>query len=196
MVTVFEEYMKAQGTALSDDQIRLIGAAAVKRVVHRKQILLQAGETCRHKIFIPKGLLRMYRTGADGSEHILKFSTELTWITDGESYTHRTPSAYSIDAIEAGEVLMWSRDCFDTLLNQIPALKAFSDQLISRNLYSSQNRLYKVISATPEEKYDDFINTYPGILLRVPLRMVASYLGVSVKTLTRIRQAQLQRSLK
>ncbi|WP_229366081.1 Crp/Fnr family transcriptional regulator [Fibrisoma montanum] len=196
MITVFEKYMKAQGIALSDEEIKLIGAAATEKTVPRKQTLLQAGEICRFKLFVITGFLRTYRIGADGNEYIMKFSPELTWTTEGESYTNRIQSAYYIDTLEDSQLMMWSRDQFDALHNQIPALKTFSDQLISRNLYSSQNRLYKVISSTPEEKYEDFIKTYPGILLRVPLRMVASYLGVSVKTLTRIRQSQLQRSLK
>ncbi|GAB3317702.1 Crp/Fnr family transcriptional regulator [Larkinella ripae] len=196
MVAYFEEYIKAQGTTLSDEQIRLVGRAAIEKTVPRKQLLLQAGEVCRHKMFVVKGFLRTYRMGPDGSEHLMQFSPELSWITEGESYTNRSPSAYCIDALEESQLLMWNRDQFDALLHQLPALKTFSEQLISRNLYASRNRIYKAISATPEEKYEDFILSYPGILRRVPLRMIASYLGVSLKTLTRIRQSQLPRSLK
>lgn len=193
MFTVFEKYIKSQPIAFSDEEIRLIGAAATEKIIRRKQAVLQAGEICRYKTFIAKGFLRTYRIGEDGSEHVMQFSPELTWTTDGESYANVTRSVYNIEALEDSEVLMWSRDDFEALLLQIPALKAFSEHLIFTNLHSSRNRIYKSISSTPEEKYEDFIDTYPGILLRVPLRMVASYLGVSLKTLTRIRQAQLQR---
>lgn len=196
MLAVFEKYIQAQPTTLTDEQIRLITAAAVEKTVLRKQTLLQAGEVCRYKIFVIKGLLRTYRSGADGSEHVMQFSPELTWTTEGESYTNRTPSAYTIDALEDSQIVMWSRERFDALLEQLPALKTFSEQLISRNLYSSRNRLYNAISATPAEKYEDFTKTYPGLLLRVPLRMVASYLGVSLKTLTRIRQSQIPHFVK
>ncbi|MRS61436.1 cyclic nucleotide-binding domain-containing protein [Larkinella terrae] len=191
MLVAFKTYLKQQNTPLSDEQIRLIGAAAIAKTVQRKEILLQEGEVCRYKIFIAKGFLRTYRTGADGSEHVLQFSTELSWTTDGESYANRCPSAYNIDALEDSQLLMWSKDGFDALFDQIPALRTFSEQLISRNLHFSRNRLYKTISSTPAEMYEDFAKTYPGLLARVPLRMVASYLGVSVKTLNRIRQAQL-----
>lgn len=196
MFAVFEEYVKTQNIRLSDEEIALIGAAATERTIHRKQTLLQAGEVCRHKIFVVNGFLRTYRIGADGSEHVMHFAPELTWTTDGESYANRTPSAYNIEALEDSQLLIWSRDRFDLLLNQMPALKGFSEQLISQNLYSSRNRLYKVISATPAEKYEDFVKSHPGILSRIPLRMVASYLGVSLKTLTRIRQSQIRRPVK
>ncbi|WP_229320968.1 Crp/Fnr family transcriptional regulator [Larkinella knui] len=188
--------MKAQDTTLSNEEIRLVGAAAIEKTVYKKQTLLQAGEVCRYKVFIVKGLLRTYRIGADGSEHVVQFSPELTWTTDGESYANRTPSSYSIDALEDSQILMWGRDRFDALLDQIPALKNFSDRLIFRNLNASRNRIYKAISSTPTEKYEDFVKTYPGLLLHIPLRMVASYLGVSLKTLNRIRHSQLQHEVK
>ncbi|PMD92573.1 cyclic nucleotide-binding protein [Siphonobacter sp. BAB-5405] len=196
MLAIFENYMKAQHIDLTEEQIQMITAAAVERTVSRKTILLQAGDICRHKIFITKGFLRTYRIGADGTEHIMQFSPELNWTTDGESYTHRTPSSYIIEALEDSQLMIWNRDRFDTLLQTIPNLRTYSEQLISRHLHLSRNRLYQTFSATPAEKYEDFLQAYPGILSRVPLRMVASYLGVSLKTLTRIRQDQLRQPVK
>lgn len=196
MLALFETYLRAQNLPLSDADIRQIGAAAIEKTVLRKQLLLQEGEVCQFKYFVVRGFLRTYRTDADGNEHILQFSPELTWSTEAESYTNRTPSAYNLDALEDSQLLMWSRDRFDDLREQIPLLKAFSEQLISQNLFASRNRIYKAISSTPEEKYEDFIRAHPGLIQRVPLRMVASYLGVSLKTLTRIRHAQLQRFVK
>ncbi|MNL63128.1 hypothetical protein D3C87_1872210 [compost metagenome] len=90
-------------------------------------------------------------------------------------------------------MLFWKKPDFDALLRDIPELKKFSEQLISRNTYSSRNRILTILSGTPEERYIEFVNTYPDYLARLPLRMVAAYLGISLKTLTRIRHAQLQR---
>ncbi|MFD0795364.1 Crp/Fnr family transcriptional regulator [Mucilaginibacter litoreus] len=193
MITVFEKHMQAQASILSGPQIKQIGAAATEITIPKKHVLLQAGEVCRVKIFVIEGFLRTYRIGDDGTEHIMQFSPAPTWTTEGESYTNATPSGYYIDALEDSKIMMWRKSDFDVLLSEIPALKTFSEQLISTNLHQSRNRLYKAISATAEEKYEDFVKTYPGILQRVPLRMIASYLGISLKTLGRIRQAQLQR---
>lgn len=178
---------------LSDEDINLISSAAAVKHVQKKELLLKAGEVCRFKTFINHGFLRTYRIDDEGNEHILQFSSEQNWTTEGESYANATPSAYYIDALEDSELLMWTKEGFERLLGTIPALKIFSEQLIFNNLHTSRNRLYKAISLSPEEKYEDFVKTYPGILQRVPLRMIASYLGVSLKTLTRIRQAQLQK---
>lgn len=183
----------AHGMLLSDEDISRVSAAAVIKHTRKKELLLKAGEVCRFKIFINQGFLRTYCIDQDGNEHILQFSSDQSWTTEGESYANESPSAYCIEALENSELLMWTKECFDQLLSTLPALRAFSEQLIFTNLHASRNRLYKAISSSPEEKYDDFVQTYPGILQRVPLRMVASYLGVSLKTLTRIRQAQLQK---
>ncbi len=188
-----KSYMIERSIPLSDEDINLISSVAIVKRVQKKELLLKAGEVCRFKIFINHGFLRTYRLDDDGNEHILQFSNEQSWTTEGESYANILPSAYYIDALEDSELLMWTKDSFDQLLDTIPALRAFSEQLIFNNLHASRNRLYKAISSSPEEKYEDFIQTYPGILQRVPLRMVASYLGVSIKTLTRIRQVQLQK---
>ena len=160
--------------------------------MRRKDFLLQEGEICRYKTFVSKGFLRTYRTTEDGHEHIMQFSPEDTWCTDPESYHNNTPTLYNIDALEYSEVVMWTRKDFDYLFDYIPELKAYSDRLISRNLYRTRERIFSAISATAEEKYDDFIKNYPGILERVPLHMVASFLGVSRETLSRIRHAQIK----
>ncbi|MGG7665696.1 hypothetical protein [Dyadobacter sp. BHUBP1] len=79
------------------------------------------------------------------------------------------------------------------MARDIPELKTFSERLISRTIYNNRNRILTILSGTPEERYADFVDTHPDYLARLPLRMIAAYLGISLKTLTRIRHAQLQR---
>jgi CRP-like cAMP-binding protein len=130
---------------------------------------------------------------ADGSEHILQFSPENNWVVDGESYDYQTPSLFNIAAVERSETLSWSRADFSQLLSEIPKLSTFSQQLISRSNYNGRQRLFIALSATPEERYEDFVKTFPDLLARLPLHMIAAYLGISLKTLTRIRHAQVRR---
>ncbi|MGC4057058.1 MAG: Crp/Fnr family transcriptional regulator [Chitinophagaceae bacterium] len=188
MSLILEQYLHEKAGLSAADVARTLAAAQV-RSLQRGTMLLQEGQICRYKIFVADGLLRNYAVAADGSEHILQFCPELHWTLDVESYDHQTPARFNIDAIEASEVYLWSKDAFHQLLHEIPALEAFSRQLVSRNIYNSRHRLVSALSATPEEKYQEFLNSYPGLLSRVPLRMIASYLGVSLKTLGRIRQA-------
>ena len=192
MNTEFSRYLSAQ-TDLDDDAIRRIESLASSRSLRRKENVFQAGEICRHKVFVVRGLLRTFGTSDDGSEHILQFSPELNWTLDAESYDRQVPSRVSIGAIEASEVLLWTKNDFDSLLKSTPALKTLAEQIIARNMHYSRQRILMTLSATPEEKYAEFVQTFPTYLSRLPLRMIAAYLGISIKTLTRIRHAQLQR---
>lgn len=192
MHSIFEHYLK-EHTGLTEELVQQISGLATAHSYRRNEFLLQQGDVCRHKVFICSGMLRTYSTGANGSEHILQFSPELTWTLDVESYDKGTPSVINIGAIETTEVLLWQKNGFEALRNDIPVLKKFSEELISRNIYYSRQRMLTALSATPEEKYEDFVQRFPGLLQRLPLRMIASYLGISLKNLTRIRHAQLQR---
>ena len=192
MLPEFETYLRSRSD-LTDTDIQRITGRAVLRNIHRNELLLQEGQICRHKIFILKGLLRTFGTAADGSEHVLLFSQELNWTLDVESYDKQTPSRFNIAAVENSDVLLWGKTDFDFLLADIPALKAFAQKLISNNIYNSRQRLLTTLSGSPQEKYEDFVRNFPGLLPRLPLHMIASYLGISLKTLTRIRHAQLHR---
>jgi CRP-like cAMP-binding protein len=192
MMTRFETYLRTH-TSLSDEVIERITSAAMPRSLRRNELLLQQDQVCRHKTFIVNGLLRTFGIVEDGSEHILQFSPENSWTLDAESYDRETPSLFNIAAVERSELLLWTKADFDRLLTDIPELRTLSLQLISRSNYSSRQRLFTVLSATPEEKYEDFTRTFPHLLARLPLHLIAAYLGISLKTLTRIRHAQLHR---
>ena len=192
MTTGFELYLRSH-INLSDEEIARIISAGKLKTLQRNELLLRQGQVCRHKTFVIKGLLRNFGTAADGSESILQFSQENTWTLDAESYHLFTPSQFSIAAIERTEILQWKKAEFDQLLNEIPVLNEFSLVLMTRSNYSSRNRLFTTLSATPEEKYESFVKTYPDLLGRLPLHMIAAYIGISLKTLTRIRHSQLHR---
>jgi len=188
----FETYIMAKGP-VTQEELRLMLEKATVKKFRRRQLLLREGEVCQHKIFVSKGLLRTYRLKEDGTETIMRFAAENSWIVDHESYHHRTPTKYNIEAIEDTEVILWTRENFDGLLLAIPSLRDLSERLRIDNLHSSQDRILMNISASSEEKYQEFVTAFPDIFRRVPLHMVASYLGVSRETLSRIRHAQINR---
>lgn len=190
MFDEFETYIKEHAT-LSDNDIKLIHSLAIEKTMRRKEFLFQQGEVCRYKVFISKGLLRAYTTSEDGNEHILQFSPENSWTTDPESFDKATPSGCNIDALEHSEVILWNRNDFGHLINHVTGLKDYFGKLVSTVNYASRQRILSALSYTAEEKYEEFIKNYPHIYARVPLHMVASYLGVSRETLSRIRHAQM-----
>jgi len=191
MLEIFRAYISAQG-GFNNEELDRICSVATQRKLRRKQLVLLEGEICRHKIFVAQGLLKNYRVRDDGTESILRFAPENTWTTDHESLTKQIPSRNNIEALEDSQVLLWTIDDLNDLLDAIPAFKAYTDRFITNALDASYQRIHVNISYTSEEKYDDFVSSFPDLFNRVPLHMVASYLGVSRETLSRIRQGRVR----
>jgi CRP-like cAMP-binding protein len=192
MFESFEQYL-ISNIQLTPDEIELICNLAINRKVKRHEILLSEGETSKHMIFIVKGLLRLFRRDEKGKEFILKFSNENRWLSDRESYKYNQPSKVNIEALENSELLLWKKTDFDNLMVHIPAFRRMMMDLGSKNQIAEQTRLYNAMAATAEEKYLLFSQNQAAILNRVPLHMVASYLGLSRETLSRIRKQALQK---
>jgi CRP-like cAMP-binding protein len=160
----------------------------VLRKLKRRDYLLQQGDVCRDMAFVVSGALRQYRTDEQAQEHIMRFAIENWWMTDAESFRTGQPAKGAIDALEDTQVLLWSRENFERLKSEIPAFHALESQLAGRNLDAQINRLYTAISLSAEERYQQFITAFPDFYQRIPLHMIASYLGVSRETLSRIRK--------
>lgn len=187
MSQVFEKYIRGW-VEISDDELRLIIAAGTEKTLRKWQSILHDGEVWKLNCFISSGCFRLYRFGKNGTDHTIRFGVENWWITDQESYNQGTPSEYNIEALAASKVITWKKDDWTQLMATIPALKLFNDKLHDRAYETSQRRIFSLISSSAEEKYLEFQKTYPNIFNQVPLHMVASYLGISRETLSRIRK--------
>lgn len=128
-----------------------------------------------------------YRVGEDGTEHMLRFAVENWWISDQESLNNSTPSKNNIDALEDSEVILIAQTDYINLQITIPKLRELVEKLKARSFDASQRRILSNISFSAEDKYRNFIYIYPDIFYRIPLHMIACYLGVSRETLSRIR---------
>ncbi len=179
--------------SLTEEELKLMRSLSTEKKLRRRQLLLREGEICRFKAFVVKGLLRNYCTKDDGTEYNMRFSAENKWTIEPESYNNQTPSRYSIEAVEDTEVVLWNQENMEKIFEAIPSFRAYSERLKANSLHESQNRILMSISSTVEERYQEFTRTYPDVFARIPLHMVATYLGVSRETLTRVRHARLHR---
>lgn len=187
MFSTFKSYLN-QFVEISDEDFEIICKAGVERNLRKSQSLLHDGEVWNYNCFIVSGCFRLYRFGEDGTDHTMRFGIENWWMTDQESYNKGTPSEYNIEALAKSTVLLWKKDSWQNLISTIPALKLFEEGLQARAYEASQQRIYSLISGSAEEKYLTFQKTYPNVFNKVPLYMVASYLGMSRETLSRIRK--------
>ena len=187
MLSPFKTYLE-QFTEISGADVRMICEAGTERTLRKSQSLLHDGEIWNYNCFIISGCFRLYRFGEDGTDHTMRFGIENWWMTDQESYNNRTPSLYNIEALSKSTVILWTKETWQHLLSAIPVLKIFEEGLQARAYEASQRRIFSLISGSAEEKYTEFQKTYPNVFNKVPLYMVASYLGMSRETLSRIRK--------
>lgn len=178
---------------ITDGQFEFIKTQFTPRIVKKHEFIIRAGEVARHGIFVVSGCLRTYTIDNKGKEHILQFSVEDWWTGDPNSLKTGTPATYFIEALEDTEVLLFDDSCMHRLIAHIPAMAKEWVDGVQKHSAAENKRLTSSLSATAEERYDDFLKTYPTIAQRVPQHMIASYLGISPETLSRVRK---QRSRK
>ncbi len=187
MYEVFEKYLR-EWVDISNEELEVIRTACTEKSVKKWEYILKKGEVWNINCFIARGCFRLYTVAEDGTEHTLRFGVENWWICDRESYNDNTPSEFNVEALVNSEVLVWSKDTWAKLMDTIPALKLFNETLLERGYIKNQGRILSLISISAEDKYLEFQKKYPNILNKVPLHMVASYLGISSKTLSRVRR--------
>jgi len=180
-------------TPITAEQAALIRDAFKPKKLRKKQYLLQEGDVCKYLSFMVKGAMRQYSIDEKGNEHIVRFGIEQWWMADRESFEMQTPTRYNIDAWEDTELLQLSRPLYLSLLDAVPAVKEMTQELDKRGSIAAQKRIQAVISYTAEERYLDLMKTHPYFLQRFPQHMIASYLGISAETLSRIRKQALSR---
>ncbi len=175
---------------LTDEEITFFKSVLRPRKLRKRQYLLQAGDVNQFENFVNKGCLRAYTVDAEGQEHIAMFGLEGWWISDLYSFLTNTPATQNIDALEDSEVLSIEKSDLEALYDRIPKFNRFFLKLLQNAFVAHQRRILAANSQTAEEQYLDFIGRYPSIEQRVPQHQIASYLGLSPETISRIRRQQ------
>jgi len=179
--------------SISKEEFDFCKTLFIPKKLRKKQYLLQEGDVCRYTAFVEKGMLRTFTVDEKGNEPILQFSMEGWWIADLYSFLTDEPSQYNIEALEECELLLITKENWDILLKKVPAFEHYFRILIQNNLIATQRRLMSSLSETAEEKYTKLINNFPGCVQRVPQHMIASYLGITPETLSRVRSQMAAR---
>lgn len=173
---------------LTNEEKELSKTFFLPKKLRKRQYLLQEGDVGKYIAFVEKGMLRSYSVDDKGVEHIIQFAFEGWWIGDQYSFLTGEPSRYNVDALEDSELLLLSKSAEDNLLEQIPKMERFFRLLLQNNHIASERRLLSSISRSAEQRYQELVQSCPSIPQRVPQHMMASYLGITPETLSRIRK--------
>lgn len=187
MYDLFFEHVKGK-VPLTEEGQELISQYLSIKKLRKKQYLLQEGDVCKCVAFIEKGAMRSYIVQDDGSEHIVQFALEGQFMTDLYSFLTGEPSDYNIDAIEASELVTITKSSNDELRKRSPEFQEFIFLQTSEAYTQLERRMNSVLSLSLEERYRELTERHPNIVQRVPQHMMASYMGLSPETLSRIRK--------
>ncbi|NQD72309.1 Crp/Fnr family transcriptional regulator [Sphingobacterium shayense] len=175
-------------TLISEEDFEFFLSHFIPKRIGKKRYLLEHGEVCKYFAFILKGTMRKYYIDEKGAEHVVDLYIENWWAGDRESFSMFTPTIYNIDACADCDVLLVSRENILKLCKGFPAFNEFILKLDERNHIATQKRITSTISLSAEKRYIDFATRHPYFLERFPQHIIASYLGITKDTLSRVRK--------
>lgn len=186
MFDQFKEYLRKRIT-ITDEQFDLISSEIKVITLEKNKVIVAPGEISKKTYFVTSGLLRCYSIDSKAKENIIQFAPELWWLSERNSFFNE-PSDFYIDAIERTTALILPRNYFNDAAVHVPCLHDLNNTMLNNSIRFMQKRINMLLSATAEERYLDFIKLYPNLTLRVPQWMIASYLGITPESLSRVRK--------
>lgn len=158
----------------------------IEKQIAAKTILLKEGEISTHAHLIKKGCLREW-FNKDGKEITFQFFFEGQAVASIDSFLNNQPSLYTIESIEPSIIYSISKDNFEKINQLFPEFKEGFQKLMYQRFRNYANLFLSRIKDSPKERYEDLIKNNPQIIKRVPQHYIASYLGITPTSLSRIR---------
>src|ERR1700744_3965290 len=175
--------------SLTDEEFAFVLSHFQRKKYKKHQIVIHEGDYVLLNFFVEKGLMKVSRVDPDGKEHIIQFGIEDWWITDVEAFHNHSPATLIVDCLEDTEALAITLDKIDTLCAELQKMEYFFLKKTTMGYIALQKRILCFVSANASERYANLLTIYPGLIQRVPKSMIASYLGVTRETLSRLNPA-------
>jgi len=182
LITNIKQYIP-----LNENDIIKLQNAVVTKVFDKNEIIFSEGKIADEIYFVIKGCIRLFYN-ADGNDKTAFFYTEGHYICAGESYTFNIPAVENYQAIEKTEICIFSKANIELLLKELPKFEVIARIATENELISCQKLIASFITKTAEQRYGDLLNQQGELFHRVPQQYIASYLGVSPETLSRIKK--------
>jgi CRP-like cAMP-binding protein len=162
------------------------------RSFRKKDLLQEEDKPCAAYFFVVKGCLRLFFTDNNGLEQTLQFALENWWMTDLDAFRSGRRSVYSIQALEATEVLVLNASNYALLPEEMPLMEKYF-RLVYERAYAASLHRVRMISRMPKnEFYALFESKYPEFIQRIPQKILASFLGFTPEYLSELRKKRAE----
>ncbi|WP_295129152.1 Crp/Fnr family transcriptional regulator [uncultured Chitinophaga sp.] len=171
---------------LTDEEFAFVCSQFTPAQYKKHTFLIREGDRVQHCYFVLSGLLMLVHNDESGKQHIASFAMEDWWETDFLAFHSKTAATMSLQCLENTEVLCLSLTGYQKLCNDLPKMEHFFLRKANAGHIASQQRILSFLTANAKQRYELLLNKYPALFQRVPKTLLASYLGVSRETLSRL----------
>ena len=178
---------------LNDSELLSLQNAVEKRTYKKNDVIFTEGKISSEIYFVEKGCVRLFYN-VDGNDKTAFFYTEGQFICAGESYTYNIPAIENYQVIEQTEIFVFTKKKAEKLLSEAPRLEVIARIATENELITCQKVIASFVTKSAEERYTDLLNTQGELFQRVPQQYIASFLGVSPETLSRIKRRVYKKS--
>lgn len=172
----------------SEKEVLFIENVFQKTTLKKGDLLLKPNTSVNKQCYIIEGCLRAYYVDKTGKEHTVQFAVKDWWISDYTAYFTSEKSIMSIECIQDAIIYEVSKENMECLYTTIPRLETFFRKKLEKAFAGFQKRILGYLSQSAKERYLIFINSYPNIEKSVKNYHIASYLGITTESLSRLRK--------
>lgn len=171
---------------LTDEEFVMIQAAFIEKKLRKGQYILLEGNQCYSDNFVISGSLMQYCYDWKGKMHVVQFAFADWWISDWDSILRKKPSVYNISALEPSVIIQINYEELQKLFRQIPKLETYF-RISFQKSFAAQQRRIGWLQRNDQERYDEFIKAYPTFEQQLSQSNIASFLGMTRESLSRLK---------
>ena len=173
---------------LPDEEFMAIASVISEKKIRKKEHLIQANEICNKVVFFFDGYFRFYHNTPNGDEVTSDFYFAPNFVTSYTSFLSGKPSFVNVQAMEDMDILEINKRDLNNLYAQYHHLEHLGRLLAENVTVNSESHLFLMLNQTAEERYKSLLDKYPFFIQKIPLQYIASYLGITQETLSRMRK--------
>lgn len=176
---------------LTDEEFEFILSHFTQKKFRKHQFIVQEDQPVSFNYLIVRGLVKKFYADETGGEHIVHFAMEGDWVTDTHAFHLQKKSTHNIYCLENCEALVISYENLEKLCAQMNKMQLFFRKIALEEIMQLQCRTKCLITNNATDRYHHLISNFPDLVQRVPKKLIASYLGVSRETLSRLSVQQM-----
>lgn len=178
---------------LSAEAEKYVSSISKERLTTKGELLITEGQTVTKTYFVTEGCLRSYYLDKDGKEHTLQFAVKDWWISDFIAIYNNELSTLTVECVTDSTIIEFNTNQLNNIYSEFPEFEVYQRKNLERHVVSLHKRILNQLQLTAPERYELFLKQYPDIEQYAPNYHIASYLGITQQSLSRIRADKVKK---